>query len=82
MALSSNWIRLQALCLRQKDAGPLGIGKLSENCQHVGGVPITSGASEHVRVHRRCAREIGFASPAPKATAIFAQFISTFAVGI
>ena len=23
----------------------LGIGKLSENCQHVGGVPITSGAS-------------------------------------
>jgi hypothetical protein len=29
----------------QKDAGPLGIGKLSENCQHVGGVPITSGAS-------------------------------------
>ena len=28
-----------------KGRGPLGIGKLSENCQHVGGVPITSGAS-------------------------------------
>jgi hypothetical protein len=28
-----------------KRTRPLGIGKLSENCQHVGGVPITSGAS-------------------------------------
>jgi hypothetical protein len=42
-------------------AGPLGIGKLSENCQHVGGVPITSGASGTVAFTDGAAGEIGFA---------------------
>jgi hypothetical protein len=55
-----NGIRLQAPCLRQKDAGPFGIGGLSENWKHTSAdFHVTSGSSGTVAITDPAVDDVG-----------------------